>query len=212
MVTEWLRIAEREGDEHEALRAQNAAALHACDQGNFDQARRLFDAVGTRAAEAGDRMIVAFVTVNLSVLFARAGDYEAGIEYAARAVELFREFGDENGQAVAIATSGWCSLGLSDPAQAARDFHVALTKDARQGAFRTGAGLSNLLGLAASLVALDVLEPGVRILGGREALREETGRGEGERTRSRYERAPSRLREPALASRRLRGPGSEEKR
>jgi hypothetical protein len=91
-------VAEQEGDEHEALRAQNAAALQATDKGDFEAARRLFAEVGARAAEAGDRMIVAFVAVNLAGLFIQEGDYAAGIEYGAKAVELFRELGDENGQ------------------------------------------------------------------------------------------------------------------
>ncbi len=146
LTAEWLRTAEQEGDEHEALRAQNAAALQATDKGDFETARRQFQEVGARAAELGDRMIVSFVAVNLACLFGRTGDYAAGIEYSARAVELFRELGDENGQAVAIANSAWCSLSLSDPAQAASDFHTSLSSLARHGAVRTGQAAVTLEG------------------------------------------------------------------
>ena len=176
-VAEWLRIAEQEGDEHEALRAQNAAALQATDKGDFEAARRLFEEVGARAAEAGDRMILAFVAVNLAGLFIQEGDYAAGIEYGAKAVELFRELGDENGQVVAIANSAWCSLALADPAQAASDFHTSLGPLARQGAFRTQQATGTLEGFGISLVSLRLVEAGVRILGGAEALREEIGFG-----------------------------------
>ena len=56
-MAEWLRIAEQERDEHEVLRAMNAAALHATYSGDFDEARRRFTAVGKRAAVAGPRAV-----------------------------------------------------------------------------------------------------------------------------------------------------------
>jgi len=173
LVAEWLRTAQQEGDQHEALRAQNAAALHAQQRGDLAEARRQFEEVGARAAEVGDRVIVAFVAVNLGSLFEREGDYAAGIEYSARAVELFRELGDEGGETVAIANSGWCSLGLSDAVQAASDFRTSLSTIARLGAFRTQMASATLEGLAISLVSLHLVEAGVRLLGGAEALLEE---------------------------------------
>jgi tetratricopeptide (TPR) repeat protein len=174
-VAEWLRTAEQEGDAHEALRAQNASALQATDKGDLEAARRKFEEVGARAAELGDRVIVAFVAVNLSGLFSQEGDYASGIEYGARAVELFRELGDESGQAVAIANSAWCSLALADPAQAASDFHTSLSTLVRYGAFRTGQAAGTLEGLGAAFVSLRLMEAGVRTFGGAEALREEMG-------------------------------------
>jgi len=177
LVAEWLRIAEQERDEHEVLRAMNAAALHATYSGDFDEARRRFTAVGKRAAVAGDSMIMAFVTVNLSVLAWGSGDFNAGIEYAADAAKLFRELGEENGVAVALSNGAWCALALSDPARAAGDFQEALGSVARHGALRSGQFLSHLSGFAASLVALHVVETGVHLLGAAEALREEVDVG-----------------------------------
>jgi predicted ATPase/class 3 adenylate cyclase len=176
-LAEWLRLAEEVGNEHEALRARNAAALHASDRGEFDDARRQFAEVGRRAAEVGDRMIVCFVTVNLAVLCGRAGDYEVGIEYATEAAKLFREFGDENGVAVSIATAAWCSLGLSDPASAASGFREALASLARHGACRTRQSFSNLSGFAAAVVALQMAETGAQLYGAADSIREELGVG-----------------------------------
>ena len=79
--------------------------------------------------------------------------------------------------AVALANGAWCALELSDPARAAGDFQEALASLARHGALRTGAFLSHLLGFAASLVALHVVEIGVHLLGAAEALREEVDVG-----------------------------------
>ena len=177
LVAEWLRTAEQEGDEHEALRAMNAAALQTIDKGDFGGARRQFAEVGKRAVEAGDRMIVAFVTVNLAVLSERAGDFEAGIGYAADAVKLFRENGDESGVAVALGSSAWCALGLSDATRAAKDFREAIALISRHRAFRTRTMFGDLSGLASALVALQMMETGARLYGAASSLREELGLG-----------------------------------
>lgn len=173
LVTEWLRIAEQEKDEHEVLRAMNSSAFNAMDRGDFEQARRQFTAVRKRATEADDRMMVAFVTVNLGVLAERSGDYNAGVEQAAEAAKLFREIGDENGVAVAVGNGAWCALALAEPARAADGFRDALASVARHGAFGTGQFLSHVAGFAASLVALQMEETGVQLLGAAVALREE---------------------------------------
>jgi predicted ATPase len=173
LVAEWHRIAEQQGDEHEALRALNAAALNATKRGDFDDARRQFTAVERRAAEVGDRMIVAFVTVNLGLVVWQAGDIPASLEYAAKAARLFRELGDEGGVATALGNSGYAALALSDPAGAAADFREALALLARQGAFRTFTAFHDLAGIATALVALNEEERGVQLFGAAESLREE---------------------------------------
>ena len=177
LAAEWLRIAEQEGNQHEVLRALNSAAANASDRGDFDDARRQFAGLATRAAEVGDKVIVAFVTVNLADIAERTGDFQAGIEYAAEAVELFRELGDTVGEATAYASSARCSLGRSDPAKAAGRFHDALTLVAQQGSFRTRVMLADLSGFAAALVGLRMMESGAKLHGAADSLREELGVG-----------------------------------
>lgn len=188
LVTEWLRIAEEEGNEHEALRARNAAALNASDKGDFEEARRQFSVVGRRAADAGDQEIVSFVAVNLSVLSERCGEFEAGLEYAAEAAQLFRQSGDVVGLSVALGSSACCSLALSDPAQAAGGFREAMDLIAGQGAFLTRNMFGQLWGFAVAIVALNEMELGTQLFAAAESLREALGASlEDEREEQRWE-------------------------
>ena len=51
----------------------NSAALNASEQGDLDKARAELVAIGDRAREIGDRMMVAFATINLGMVrFGRA--------------------------------------------------------------------------------------------------------------------------------------------
>jgi predicted ATPase/class 3 adenylate cyclase len=177
LLTEWLRLAEEEGDEHEVLRAMNVAGIQATDKGDFDDARRRLTETARRAAEAGDGMILSFATVNLAGLCESTGEFEAGIEYAAEAARLFREGKDEVGESTALVLSAWCSLGLSDPARAAANFHGSLTVVARHGYFRSSSTFMELSGFATSLVGLDITEAAVELYGAAESLRQELDTG-----------------------------------
>ena len=103
------------GDEGQLLRAMNSAALDASEQGDLDRARAEFVAIGERAREIGDRMMVAFVTINLGMVAWEGRDFQTALEYSERAVDLFRELGDLGGVATALGTCGWSNLALSDP-------------------------------------------------------------------------------------------------
>jgi Tetratricopeptide repeat len=108
------------------LLAMNSAALNASEQGDHETARAQFRVIRERAQEIGERMMVAFATINLGGTAWRAGDFREGLEESQRAVELFREGGDDSGVANALENCGWTSLGLSDPAGAKAFFHEAL--------------------------------------------------------------------------------------
>jgi hypothetical protein len=62
--------------------------------------------------------MVAIATINLGVVAERASDSQAGLEYSAKAADLFRELGDDAGMAVAIESCGWNALALPDPSGA----------------------------------------------------------------------------------------------
>jgi tetratricopeptide (TPR) repeat protein len=140
--------------------------------------------------------MVAFTTVNLGLVAQRTGDFQAGLEYAAAAVDLFRELGDDGGAAVALANCGWNFLDLSDPERAAEVFREALAIMARAGATRTYRALGAALGLAAALVARHEEERGAQLLGAVASLREELGNGfEDEDEQVRHDQAVADARE-----------------
>ena len=175
LTAEWLRIAEQEDDERQLLMAMNSAALNAADKRDFDEARAQLVAIRQRAREIGHREMVAFTTVNLGLVAQRTGDLQAGIEYGAEAVDLFRELGDEGGVARALVNRGWNFLDLSDPERAEEVFLEALVILARAGAARTPRALGAAFGLAAALVARHEEERGAQLLGAAASLREELG-------------------------------------
>jgi predicted ATPase len=175
LAAEWRSLAEQAGDEIQVLRAMNSAALNATDQGELDEARAQFMAIAKRAGEIGVPYLVAFATVNLSLVATRSGDFQASLDHAAEAADLFRELGDDGGTLVSLGNCGWYALALPDPARAAGCFREALVV-----ASRLGARLDvfvNASGLAAAYVALHEEERGVRIFGAAGSLRQELERG-----------------------------------
>jgi non-specific serine/threonine protein kinase len=190
LIAEWRRIAEQEGDERQVLMTLNAEALNAVDHGDLDDARAQLVAIGERAAEIGDGMMVAFATINLGDVANRSGDFRAGLDYSGKAAELFRELGIDEGVAQALRNSGWNSLGLLDPARAVEYFREALAVLGRLGETRSGRACGAVFGLAAALVATHEEERGTELLGAASRLREELGIGfENEQEEQTYERA-----------------------
>ena len=173
LVEEWRALAEDRGDEAELLLAMNSAALNASEQGDQETARAQFRAIRERAQETGDRMVVAFATINLGGAAWRAGDFREGLEESTRAVELFRAGGDDAGTATALENCGWNSLALSDPAGAKASFREALEISRRLGWMRGIA--THAMGLGAAVIAEGDIEHGVQLLGAAAALRAELG-------------------------------------
>jgi predicted ATPase len=209
-VAEWRSLAEQMGDEDELLRAMNSAALNAGEQGKFDTARAQFVEIEARAREIGSHYLVAFAVVNLGEVAWRARDFRASLDYAAKALPLFRELRDDFGVASALELSGWSSLDLQDPVPARARFREALAVVARMGHKRRVAVLA--AGLAASLVALHEEERAAQLLGAAASLLEEIGRGlEHELVEEIHERAVSdakaALGEEAFAAAWARGEG-----
>jgi predicted ATPase/class 3 adenylate cyclase len=174
-VAEWRSLAEQAGDENELLRAMNSAALNAGEQGQFDTARAQFIEIESRAREIGDRMLVAFAAINLGEVAWRSRDFQAALDYAGNAVDLFRELRDDGGVITALGTCGWSSLGLHDPVHAEARFREALALAARLGWKRGVAHTA--AGLAISQVALHEEERAAQLLGAASSLLEELGRG-----------------------------------
>jgi predicted ATPase/class 3 adenylate cyclase len=173
LVAEWRGLAEGQGDESEVLLAMNSAALNASEQGDHKTARAQFRVIRERAQEIGKPMMVAFATINLGGTAWRAGDFREGLEESQRAVELFREGGDDSGVANALENCGWTSLGLSDPAGAKAFFHEALEISGHLGWLR---GIAvNAVGFGASVIAEGDAERGVQLLAAAASLRAELG-------------------------------------
>jgi hypothetical protein len=172
------------------LMTLNSEALNAMDRGDLDDARAQFVAIGERAAEIGDGMMVAFATINVGDVASLSGDFRAGLDYSGKAAELFRELGIDEGVATALGNSGWNSLGLLDPARAAEYFREALAVFGRLGETRSGRARDAAFGLAAALVATHEEERGTELLGAASQLHEELGIGfENEQQEHTYERA-----------------------
>jgi predicted ATPase len=174
-AAEWRELAEQAGDEHQLLRAMNSAALAASEQGRFDIARAQLIEIQRRAGELDHHDLVAFATVNLGSVTRRSRDFQAALDYAIAAVELFRKMGDDGGVIRALDLCGWNSLELQRPRDARARFLEALPLAARVGWTRGVA--STTAGVAASLVALHEEERGAQLAGAAAALFEELGAG-----------------------------------
>ncbi len=86
---------------------------------------------------------------------------------------MFRENGDEGGEATALENCGWNSLGLSDPARAKTFFREALEIFGRLGGMR---GIAvNAVGFGASVIAEGDAERGVQLFAATASLRAELG-------------------------------------
>jgi predicted ATPase len=173
LAAEWRRIAEQTGDEAQVLRAMNGAALTAQQRGDREGARAQFLAIRERARTIGYDMMVRFTTVNLGGAALESGDFDAALEYAAEAAELFREAGDDGGVTVALAICGWAALGQSDPVRAEGFFRELLIICGRIGYVRGRAVAA--VGLGAALIARHEEDRGAQLLGAASALREELG-------------------------------------
>jgi tetratricopeptide (TPR) repeat protein len=172
-VAEWRSLAELTGDEGQLLRAMNSAALNASEQGDLDKARAELVAIGERAREIGDRMMVAFATINLGMVAWEGRDFQAALDYSERAVELFRELDDLGGVAAAFGTCGWSSFALSDPEHAEKSFREALVL-ASGLAWKRGVAVY-AAGLAATLVAGGNAEQAAQLYGAVASIHEELG-------------------------------------
>jgi non-specific serine/threonine protein kinase len=172
-ILEWRSLAEQAGDEGQVLLAMNSAALNSSEQGDLKTARAELIAIGGRAREIGDLMMVAFSAINLGMVARQAGDIQAALEYSNRAVELFRELGDDGGVATALGSCGWSSLELSDPDHAEASFREALTLACGL-AWKRGVAV-NAAGLGAALVAAGKAERAAQLFGAAAAIHEELG-------------------------------------
>jgi predicted ATPase len=170
LVDEWRQVAESEGNEYEVVRAMNSAALNAAQQGDFDDARRQFAIVAERAAEIDAHDLEAFVTVNLGELAWLSGDFQTSLEQGLKAVELFRESGDEPGILASLAACAWAALALND-AGCAVFFGEILATAGRLGARRRLFVATS--GLASALVGMQEAERGAQLFGASASLRQD---------------------------------------
>ncbi len=175
LVAEWRQLAEEVGDETDVLSALNAAALTALERGALDEAREQFIGIGERARTTGDELMVAFTTINLSLVALRSGDFEIGLAYSTEAVKLFRQWGDDGGLASALGNCGWAAVNLSDPVRAQGFFREMLNICGRLGRLRGIADAA--VGLAAALIASHEEERAAQLLAAASSLHEKLGVG-----------------------------------
>ena len=175
LLSEVRALAEQLSDNDSLLWAMNFSAMLAEQGGDLDGAREGFLAARELAAELGDRRKEAATVVNLGVLAIITGDYRAGLEHSAEAVELFRKLEDDTGVTLALLNCGWSALGLEKFVLAEDSFRQALIVADRLGAtLRIEDGAE---GLAAALVARSEEECAAQLLGAASSLRAEMGVG-----------------------------------
>ena len=172
-VAEWRSLAELTGDEGQLLRAMNSAALNASEQGDLDRARAEFVAIGERAREIGDRMMVAFATINLGMVAWEGRDFQAALEYSERASRALPRAG----------RSWWCGL---SPRNLRLEQPRALGSEHAEASFREALALACGLawkrgvavyaaGLATTLVAGGKAEQAAQLYGAVASIHEELG-------------------------------------
>ena len=188
LITDWRIEAEKTGDRRDLLAPMNSAGILAIEKGDFDEARDQWRRLMAEAGEIGDRGREASTAVNLAVLAHRSGDAHAGLEYATKAAQVFRELGAESGLATALLNRGWSALGLGNVAIAEVSFREALVTAGRLGAVprvAVGAG-----GLGVTLVLGGQGESGAQLLGAAGSLFEELESGPSDAVEEElYERA-----------------------
>jgi tetratricopeptide (TPR) repeat protein len=163
----------READVDRRLQALNLSAQLALVSGDHDRAREILLAARDVAAERGDRMTEARMTVNLGVLAINEQDFRASLEHAMYAAGLFQEFEEDTGLVVALINVGWSALGLGDVVLAVDYFNQGLVVAGRLGA--TSRIANGAEGLGSALVARAEWERGTELLGAASALRESIG-------------------------------------
>jgi predicted ATPase len=163
----------READVVRRLQALNLSAQLALVSGDHDRAREILVAAKDVAAERGDRMTEARMTVNLGVLAMNEQDFRASLEHAMYAAGLFQEFEEDTGLVVALINVGWSALGLGDVVLAVDYFNQGLVVAGRLGA--TSRIANGAEGLGSALVARAEWERGTELLGAASALRESIG-------------------------------------
>ena len=171
LVEEWRRLAEREGDERQLLLAMNAAALDAGERGELDAAQREFFAIMDRARKIEDPETVALATVNLGVMKERSGDAHGALVYYARALDLFREQGDNGGEVVTLLNCAETCLKLDELERAESYFRDGLALAGRLGRVKAIAEAAH--GLAVTNIATGRAVRGAQLLGAAAAIRED---------------------------------------
>jgi hypothetical protein len=141
------------------------------EKGDLEDARRRLLEIRERSRAGGHRTIEAVAVTNLTFVAYRTGNYQAGRDHGAEAVEVYRELRSEVGMSEALLMCGLCSLHLSDPASAAEYFGESVANLARLDAIRTHRGGVVLLWLGVAHVALQQMERGVQLLGAAVAVR-----------------------------------------
>ena len=171
LIDEVRTLAVQNGDEHHLLSAMGLEALLAMQNGELEDAETRLLEIQERSRAAGERTIEAIAVTNLTFVAYRTGNYQAGREHGAAAVEVYRELKSEIGMSEALLMCGLCSLHLADPASAAEYFGESLANLARLDAIRTHRGGVVLLWLGVAHVALQHMERGVQLLGAAVAVR-----------------------------------------
>jgi predicted ATPase/class 3 adenylate cyclase len=171
LIDEVRSLAEQHGDEHHLLSAMGLEAMLAMQNGDLEDARRRLLEIRERSRAGGHRTIEAVAVTNLTFVAYRTGNYQAGRDHGAEAVEVYRELRSEVGMSEALLMCGLCSLHLSDPASAAEYFGESVANIARLDAIRTHRGGVVLLWLGVAHIALRHMERGVQLLGAAVAVR-----------------------------------------
>jgi tetratricopeptide (TPR) repeat protein len=146
-------------------RALTAAAVLAAEQGEFAQARRLFEDSLELACEVGDRHREARARGNLGIIALYAGDHREAIRRYEQATEIMRELDDERD--VALMTQ---NLGIAYNLAGDRERAITLLTESIERARKVGdpGHLASTLRSLGRVLAVD--DPGTAITVLRENL------------------------------------------
>ena len=109
-----LAIYEELGDEWGAATARLGLAVNRIYTGQLTEAERLLDEAQAAFDEADDRRCEAVAWWLRSTLAYHSGDLDGSVEAGSRALDLFRELGDESGMATALGNLARGARGRGD--------------------------------------------------------------------------------------------------
>ena len=111
--------------------AAESGALHdmaevPINQGDLEQARKLYEQALALARQTGDKRATARELANIGVIYIQRGDFATGKKRYAEALEAYREVGDKHGMQVTTANSGEVSYAEGQLGTALAEYKDAL--------------------------------------------------------------------------------------
>ena len=168
-----LELWEELGDAGGTARSLLSLGTVAAEQGDHERAIALSERAASLYRDSGDRRGHALAISNLGSIALERGEHSAAAALSEQAYSLFETLDDSEGMAFALVNQGLAALSEHDHARALELLRQALRRLAEL-EFADVIGYC-FEGLAAVLAFTGKAEPGARLLGAAEALRDSLG-------------------------------------